>query len=73
MNWPSNLDATPVPSDVEVVAATLEGQHGTLAADVADFLSAVHDQTGDAGRCWAWAGVAERVRKRAQERMRQDR
>ena len=37
----------------------LEGRHGQLAADVADFFSTLHTLRGDAGRAWAWAGVAE--------------
>ena len=39
-----------------------------LAAQVADFFSAYHGYQGDAGRSWAWAGVAEVVRERERER-----
>ena len=46
----------------------LEGQHGRHAADIAEFFSTMHGLKGDAGRCWAWAGVAERVRRREVER-----
>lgn len=68
-NWSPDNDATPSPREVEAMAAVLEGRHGALAADVADFLSAVHGQRGDAGRCWAWAGVAELVRQRTNARI----
>jgi hypothetical protein len=57
-------DATPTPRDVEFLAAVLEGRHGLHAAAVADFFSTAHSQQGDAGRSWAWAGVAELVRRR---------
>ncbi|MEO1651595.1 MAG: hypothetical protein AAFR60_11540 [Pseudomonadota bacterium] len=50
------------------MAVTLEAQHGSFAADVADFFSAVHGQRGDAGRAWAWQGVAVSVRRRAKAR-----
>lgn len=57
-------DLTPTPIEVEHMAAVLEGRHGRHAADVAEFFSSFHSQRGDAGRCWAWAGVAELVRRR---------
>ncbi len=62
-------DATPSPREVELMAVVLEGRHGSFAADVAEFFSSVHSQKGDAGRSWAWAGVAKIVRKREQERL----
>jgi len=62
--WQSENDATPTPRDVQQMAEVLEGRHGTLAAEVAEFFSSVHGERGDAGRCWAWAGVAELVRRR---------
>ena len=62
--WHPDEDATPTPRDVEFMAAVLEGRHGAYAADVADFFSSFHSTQGDAGRTWAWAGVAELVRKR---------
>ena len=46
----------------------LEGRHGALAADVAEFFSTMHSLKGDAGRSWAWTGVADRVRRRAEAR-----
>jgi hypothetical protein len=66
--WHPDADATPTPRDVDTMASVLEGRHGTFAAEVADFFSSVHSHEGDAGRCWAWAGVAELIRKRERER-----
>ncbi len=68
-SWHTDEDATPTPGDVEFMAAVLEGRHGLHAAEVADFFSTVHSQKGDAGRCWAWAGVAELVRRREMTRL----
>lgn len=67
--WHPNEDATPTPRDVEMMAAVLEGRHGGHAADVADFFSLFHSLEGDAGRSWAWSGVAELVRNRTRERL----
>lgn len=67
--WHANEDATPTLEDVEVMAAVLEGRHGDHAADVAEFFSSLHGLRGDAGRSWAWAGVAELVRQRAVARI----
>jgi hypothetical protein len=69
--WHPDEDATPTPRDVEFMAAVLEGRHGRLAADVAEFFAALHSHRGDAGRSWAWSGVAELVRRRESERLRQ--
>ena len=69
--WHPDIDATPTPSDVECMAEVLEGLHGTLAAEVADFFTTKHGLAGDAGRSWAWAGVAERIRNRARLRLRE--
>jgi hypothetical protein len=66
--WHPDEDATPTPRDVECMALVLEGRHGFHAADVADFFSLYHSQSGDAGRCWAWSGVAETIRKRERQR-----
>jgi hypothetical protein len=69
-SWhPDDDDATPVPRDVVAMAEVLEGQHGAFAAEIAEFFSTYHSISGDTGRCWAWAGVAEVVRKRELERM----
>ncbi len=67
--WHPDEDVTPTPEQVETMAAVLEGQHGLFAVDVAEFFSTKHSIDGDAGRCWAWAGVAERVRMRARQRL----
>lgn len=67
--WHPDEDVTPTPRDVEFMAATLEGRHGLHAAEVAEFFSSVHSEKGDAGRSWAWAGVAELVRQRERRRL----
>ena len=69
LSWHPDEDATPTPRDVEFMAATLESQHGLLAAEVAEFFASVHSEKGDAGRSWAWAGVAELVRHRERQRL----
>ena len=66
--WHPNEDVTPSPREVEAMACVLEGRHGFYAAEVAEFFSTLHSQEGDAGRCWAWAGVAELIRKRERDR-----
>ena len=48
--WHPEEDPTPTPRDVEFMAAVLEGRHGWLAADVADFYAIYHSQHGDTGR-----------------------
>jgi hypothetical protein len=67
--WHFREDATPTPGEVEAMVAVLEGRHGVLAAAVAEFFSALHSLKGDAGRSWAWAGVAEMVRRRVEARL----
>jgi hypothetical protein len=64
----TQLDATPPIHEAEAMASVLEGRHGVLAAEVADFFSTFHSLKGDAGRSWAWAGVAEITRRRAEAR-----
>ena len=66
--WHPETDTTPTPREVESMAEVLEGRHGVHAADVADFFSTMHGLEGDAGRCWAWAGVGEMLRRRAEDR-----
>jgi hypothetical protein len=61
-------DATPTPVEVEAIVAVLEGRHGAWAAEVAEFFSTAHSLKGDAGRSWAWAAVAEMVRRKAEAR-----
>jgi hypothetical protein len=60
--------ATQSPSEVEAVAAVLEGRHGAWAADVAEFFATLHSLNGHADRSWAWADVAETVRRRTSSR-----
>jgi hypothetical protein len=62
-------DTTPTPAEVEAMVAVLEGRHGLWAAEVAEFFSTLHSLKGDAGRSWAWAGVAELVRRRTAARL----
>ncbi len=68
-SWLPDEDVTPTPRDVEFMAQTLEGRHGQHAAEVAEFFSSLHTDRGDAGRSWAWAGVAELVRQRERHRI----
>lgn len=68
-SWQPETDATPTPRDVAAMAEVLEGRHGTFAAEVAEFFASYHGEKGDAGRAWAWSGVAELVRSRERARM----
>ena len=68
-SWHPDTDATPTPRDVIAMAEVLEGRHGTLAAEVADFFATFHGEKGDAGRAWAWCGVAKLVRNRERARI----
>jgi hypothetical protein len=68
-NWHPDVDTTPTPTDVEFMALTLEGRHGVYAAEVADFFADLRGAEGDAGRSWAWAGVAALVRQRLDRRV----
>ena len=67
--WHPDEDVTPTPRDVGEMASVLEGRHGLHAVDVAEFFSTQHALGGDAGRCWAWAGVAETIRVRERQRV----
>jgi hypothetical protein len=69
MSWHPEEDVTPTPRDVDFMASVLEGRHGLYAAEVAEFFSSLHGERGDAGRSWAWAGVAETVRIRERHRV----
>lgn len=55
--------------DSELMAVVLEGRHGSLAAEVAEFFAILHRQHGDPSRSKAWSGVAKLVRKREYERL----
>ena len=68
-SWHPDEDATPTPRDVAAMAEVLEARHGILAAEVADFFASYHSENGDAGRSWAWCGVAELVRTRERARL----
>jgi hypothetical protein len=65
----TEVDLTPTPTEVESMACVLESRHGLFAAEVAEFFSTYHSLGGDTGRCWAWAGVAEEIRRREQARV----
>jgi hypothetical protein len=67
-SWHPDEDATPTPTDVAEMAVVLEGRHGLFAAEVADFFSTFHALSQDAGRSWAWAGVAATIRARERKR-----
>lgn len=69
VDWQADEDATPTPNDVDFMASVLEGRHGMHAADIAEFFSSMHGVRGDAGRSWAWAGVANTVRLRERNRV----
>jgi hypothetical protein len=67
--WDAELDFTPPPQDLGAMAEVLESKHGSFAAGIAEFFALYHGQRGDAGRAWAWTGVAELVRTRERERL----
>ena len=67
--WHPDEDVTPTPSEVEMMAGVLEGQHGILAEHLAQFFSDLNAQKGDASRSWAWVAVSACVRKRMDERV----
>ena len=53
--WTEQGDVTPMPEEVESMAVVLEGEHGVLAVEVAEFFATHHSLSGDAGRSWAWS------------------
>jgi len=55
--------------EAELMAAVLEGRHGSYAAEVADFFAILHRQQGDSTRSKAWGGVADAVRRREHDRL----
>jgi hypothetical protein len=61
-------DATPMPREVEQMAVALEGRHGVLAEDVADFFADFNGRRGDAMRAWAWTVVGDHIRRRSSAR-----
>jgi len=56
-------------NELSAMALVLEGRHGTLAADVAEFFSTTHLQCDDRRRGAAWAQVADIVREREARRI----
>ena len=66
--WHPDAGGVASKGEIELMASVLEGRHGVLAADVAEFLASVHRQENDALRSRSWAIVAETVRQR--ERLR---
>lgn len=58
--------------ELGAMALVLEGRHGCLAADVAEFFSTTHLQSDDRRRGTAWARVADIVRERQARRMADD-
>jgi hypothetical protein len=67
----TRFDGGPAPAlaEAETMVAVLEGRHGVWAAEVADFFATFHRIKGDPARSWAWAGVAELARRRAEARL----
>lgn len=61
-------NAAPLVSETDKMAATLEAQHGVLAAEIAEFFSTLQVNRGNALRACAWASVANAVRRRTEER-----
>jgi hypothetical protein len=57
------------PREVEVMASVLEGRHGVLAVEIAEFLAAVHENAGDLPRAGSWYEVSLVIRRREGERV----
>ena len=55
--------------EVEVMASVLEGRHGVLAVEIAEFLGAVHEQGGDPARASSWYEVSLALRRRKADRL----
>ncbi len=62
-------NATMTNDELSAMALVLEGRHGTLAAEVAEFFSCTHLQNSDRRRGVAWARVADIVREREAVRL----
>ena len=56
--WHFHENATPTPGEVEAMVSVLEGRHGVLAAEVAEFLSTFHCLKGGQG---PWLGLGWRL------------
>jgi hypothetical protein len=68
MRWHPEEASPAETSEIELMASVLEGRHGQLAAEIAEFLASVHRQSCDGPRMRAWSQVAERVRIRQRTR-----
>lgn len=55
--------------EIAVMASVLEGRHGALAVEIAEFLGAVHEQGGDLPRAGSWYEVALEIRRRESDRL----
>lgn len=55
--------------ELGAMALVLEGRHGCLAAEVAEFFASSHLQNSDRKRGVAWARVADIVREREARRL----
>ncbi len=64
-----DINLTPTPQEVELMACVLEGRHGVHAEDVASFISELNANKGDTSRSGAWAAVSLLVRQRQAVRM----
>jgi hypothetical protein len=51
------------------MASVLEGRHGVLAVEIAEFLAAVHENAGDLPRAGSWYEVSLVIRRREGERV----
>ena len=67
--WRFEGGAYPTSREVKAMVVALEGRHGALAADIAEFFAVAHGLKGDARRSSAWAGVAEMARLRERGRI----
>jgi hypothetical protein len=65
----TDLNRAPNPIEVESMACVLEGQHGSFAADIAEFFSTYHAIAGDTGRAQMWTRVAQSIRDRESVRI----
>ncbi len=62
-------NSTMTGDELSSMALVLEGRHGCLAAEVAEFFASTHLQNSDRRRGVAWAQVADIVREREAKRL----
>lgn len=55
--------------EIELMASVLEGRHGVLAVEIAEFLAAIHEDSGDLPRAGSWYEVSLTIRRRENERV----